>query len=358
MGLITLFLAFLLPKYAKMEGKIRYAQKLLTQSTLLITIHFCVQYALHKNINDVAEIRTLVNLFFGIPICYFFNISYLYLLRDGKIYKREWWVGPIALTLSTFVFIASTYTTDLYNQFTNATYLMSFIYGCTLLYYSYLPLQAFYQVKREISQTKDHPLAPLLDWTKWSLFVLIATVMGFPFMTFCTSTLMRSLYGIFSISSCFFYILSFVGYSLTNNTRQEKNISKEVVNTQETTPIFLQPEQMEQMSTIVRSFIARNLYATSGITLKDAALEMGISCNKLRNWLRSTEYEKFNNWILHLRIDKSKELLIKHPELSNEEIAEKCGFCDRQYFQLQFAKIEGVTPAKWLKERQEENARV
>ena len=352
-GLITFFLAFFLPKYAKMERKIRYAQKFLTHSTLLITIHFCVQYYLHKNANDVAAMRTVINLFFGIPISYFFNISYLYLLRDGKIRKWEWWIAPLAMVAAIIVFMASFNLTKFPNQFTAAIYMMSFIYGSTLLYYRFLLLQSYFQVRREIRDNQQHPLYSLLKWTKWSLWVLIFTALGFPIMTFCPNTLMRSLYGILAISSLFFYILSFVGYSLTCNTETEKATTKE--NAEESSSSTSTFEISEQMAQAIDSFIEKNYYTTPGITMKDAAVQMGISCNKLRLWLRTTEFEKFNNWIVFLRIEKSKELMIQHPALNNQEIAEKCGFCDRQYFQLQFSKLEGISPSKWIKERMDES---
>ena len=351
MGLITLFLALLLPKYVKMERTIHNALNLLSASTLTITLHFCVQYILHKNVEDVAETRTVINMLFGIPISYFVNLSYLYLLRGSKIKKKEWWIAPIALLLSILVCSTHLVLSFSSNTLITTTYIMSFIYGCTLIYYRCLLLQAFFSVRRMVMNQKDHPLAMLISWTKWSLFILIITAIGFPFMTFCTNSTMRSIYGILSISSFFLYILSFVGYCLTYQAQANDESNKEETACDNETAAVLNTEMNEQLAQAINSFITQGLYTTSGITLKDAAIQMGISCNRLRLWLRTTEYEKFSTWILHLRIEKSKEMLLKYPSLNNQEIAEKCGFCDRQYFQLQFSKLEGISPSKWVKEQ-------
>ena len=364
MGLITLFLAFFLPTKITAGGKAHNANKLLTFGTLLITIHFCIQYGIHKHLENVSEMRTIINLLFGIPISYFFSLSYLYLLRDGKIHRWEWYLGPIALTISLVIVLMNLKEILLPNEVTQSIYLMCIIYGTTLLYYRLLLIQSFIRVRNKTLKEMHPEHTLLIQRTKWSLLVLVIIAFGFPFMTFCTSLTMRAWYGILAISSSFFYIISFISYCLTDiakdpmtevyveeaKNEQERNEEERNEEEEETTakPIA---ELTEGMNAIVKRFIEKESYTLAGITQKDAAIEMGISCNKLRMWLRSTPHEKFNNWIMSLRIEKSKELLMKKPELSNDEIAELCGFCDRQYFQHQFSKKEGVSPTKWQKKQ-------
>ena len=352
MGLITLLLAKFLPAYVNFGRKIHVARKFLTYGTLLITVHFIIQYFLHKNLHDVAEIRTIVNLLFGIPISYFFNISYLYLMQQGNIRRRNWWIGPIALILSFTVLFISMVAMIQHHELPYTTIIMSLIYGTTLIYYKVELIKAFFKAKKEIAEHKNPALSQLIEWTRWSLLILVLVAFGFPFMTFCTNHILRSVYGILAISSSFFYIVSFIGYCLTNSNKVEQNeanvVEKPVFSNETTSMSIIEPT--EKMNAIIQDFIQKESYTIAGITLKDAAIEMGISCNKLRVWLRGTPYEKFNNWIVSLRIEKSKKLLIKNPDLSNEEIAEQCGFCDRQYFQHQFSKKEGVTPTRWQRE--------
>ena len=81
-----------------------------------------------------------------------------------------------------------------------------------------------------------------------------------------------------------------------------------------------------------------------------AAESMDISVYLLKLWLAGTEYEKFNNWIQHLRIEKAKQILAENPNIPGSELAKRCGFCDRQYLQRTFMKIEGKTQTEWLSE--------
>ena len=50
---------------------------------------------------------------------------------------------------------------------------------------------------------------------------------------------------------------------------------------------------------------------------------------------------------LYLRIEEAKRQLKKHPEWSNDTIAEHCGFSSRNYFQTIFKKQTGVSPSEF-----------
>jgi Response regulator containing CheY-like receiver domain and AraC-type DNA-binding domain len=56
----------------------------------------------------------------------------------------------------------------------------------------------------------------------------------------------------------------------------------------------------------------------------------------------------FSEYVTELRINKASELL-KHTELSVEEVAIKVGFTDYYYFNKVFKKSSGITPAKYRK---------
>lgn len=354
MGLMTIFLLGILPRYTKTGKVLNNARKLLGGSTLFVTLHFLIQYFLHKHVVDVSELRSVINLLFGIPISYFSYLSYLYLQRRGQIRKIEWFFGPVVLLVLTFVYTASFVSAKDGLTLHVANYVGALLYALVLFYYCVLQIREYLHILKTIRDGDNHIFMTLLKWTKWSMFLIVFIGLGFPLMTFNPNMLIRSVYGILSISAAFFYIINFIVYSFVCAANENAMTQESQKKGTEEVPRGLQlnEQKVEKMNNAVKLFIESGYYQKSGITLKDVANEMGVSCNMLKIWLRSTEYEKFNSWILHLRIQKAKELLLNNPDLSSEEIAEKCGFCDRQYFQLQFAKLEGVSPAKWLKQCQ------
>lgn len=55
----------------------------------------------------------------------------------------------------------------------------------------------------------------------------------------------------------------------------------------------------------------------------------------------------FRELVNKYRIEEAKAYMIAFPEANQEEVAAHCGFKNAQYFNAQFKKIVGETPAVW-----------
>ena len=64
--------------------------------------------------------------------------------------------------------------------------------------------------------------------------------------------------------------------------------------------------------------------------------------------LINTEYGcSFYQWVNRLRIEEAKRLKAEHPELTLQDIAERCGLSSRQTFSRTFLRETGQTPSEW-----------
>lgn len=82
--------------------------------------------------------------------------------------------------------------------------------------------------------------------------------------------------------------------------------------------------------------------------LDDLAAELGYSkCHFIRRFKRATGISPWY-YILHLKIDKAKELLLD-PKYSIAEVARMVGFDDPNYFSRVFNKIAGISPRAFRK---------
>ena len=62
----------------------------------------------------------------------------------------------------------------------------------------------------------------------------------------------------------------------------------------------------------------------------------------------NTEYGcSFFQWANGLRIKEAKRLKLEHPELTAQEISQRCGFSSRQAFYRTFCRETGQTPSEW-----------
>ena len=65
--------------------------------------------------------------------------------------------------------------------------------------------------------------------------------------------------------------------------------------------------------------------------------------------LINTEYGcSFYQWVNGLRINEAKRLKKEHPEMSAQDIAERCGFSSRQTFYRTFLRETGCPPSEWF----------
>ena len=349
MGLITLFLVFLLPHYTVAEKHYNNARKILSGSTFLVTIHYIIQYLLQKYSADITITRSIINLLFGIPISYFAYMSYIYMQREGKISLHNWLFAPFILVIQLVVLFIAWHLSETVTTMMLSAYFMALLYTIVLIYYSYLILHKHRRFMEELQAGDGQHLLPFVKYTGWSLILVIIITFGFPLMTFNTHMLMRSIYGLLSISAFFFYIISFAIYGIRFGIAQPgvKTPQEEL----EEDKAQLSAAKLERMNQAIDTFIKNDTFTQSSLTMKEAADAMGVSVNMLKIWLRNSEYEKYNNWLNALRTAKAKKLMLDNPDISYDEISDRCGFCDRQYFYRQFKKQTGESPAVWIKER-------
>jgi len=63
----------------------------------------------------------------------------------------------------------------------------------------------------------------------------------------------------------------------------------------------------------------------------------------------NTEYGcTFYQWVSRLRIEEAKNLMTGHPDMTMEDVAERCGFASARSFYRTFAREEDMTPNEWL----------
>ncbi len=83
-----------------------------------------------------------------------------------------------------------------------------------------------------------------------------------------------------------------------------------------------------------------------GLLQPQAAQEIGITRYRLTCWLHQKD-TKYTEWIAQLRVEEAKRVIKEQPGLSNDAIAQHCGFSDRTAFQKKFKKHTGMTPLQY-----------
>lgn len=93
-----------------------------------------------------------------------------------------------------------------------------------------------------------------------------------------------------------------------------------------------------------KELIAANL--TGNITLAELSKECGLSIRHFTRAFRGTTGMSPHMWLLNLRIEKAK-LLLMNPRLTLVDIGFDCGFADQSHFTRVFQRAVGMSPGAW-----------
>ena len=88
----------------------------------------------------------------------------------------------------------------------------------------------------------------------------------------------------------------------------------------------------------------------SKITLDEAAAYVNLSPSYLSKLFKKELDQNFNNYLNHIRVEKSKNYLI-NTDIPLIDIAGMCGFEDQSYFSKVFKKFAGISPGKFRETR-------
>jgi AraC-like DNA-binding protein len=88
-------------------------------------------------------------------------------------------------------------------------------------------------------------------------------------------------------------------------------------------------------------------YSNPSLGLPDMAAYAGISPQQLSYLFRKTTGMSPYQYLIHLRIQKAKELLVNDQYLTIKAIALSVGFQDASHFASSFRRLENIPPGKY-----------
>lgn len=96
--------------------------------------------------------------------------------------------------------------------------------------------------------------------------------------------------------------------------------------------------------------IEQHAFLDCELRLVDVARKLGTNRNYLSRHINEKYNVNFNEYLNRMRIEYSKDYMLRHPEQLLDTIAVECGFSTAQSFGRKFKAIEGLTPRSWLVE--------
>lgn len=113
------------------------------------------------------------------------------------------------------------------------------------------------------------------------------------------------------------------------------------------------PSEMTVVDTKLRKqiekWIRNHEYRKNGITIEQAASELGTNRTYLSACISTWYGCAFREWINTLRIDDAKHLILKHKDMQIDAVAREMGFATCSHFCRVFNDKIGQSPSQWRK---------
>ena len=352
---LTMMLAFMLPQWQSNSKVFSRSRWLMTAGTVLLPIQFLLQYTLHFRQMGVTQ-AVMVNLLFFIPSACLISLAVMNLLRQGRLRKLDWAVGTVTYLLVVTALLTAAITEDqpLLNdtpEMRMAEMISAVLYLLMQAYYSGLNALELKRLRRALEGYYDQDRGEILNWMTVSIILLGLSGLMAPIAIFWSNGWLLA-YSMTLFFTIFYCVISFYSYGVDHARQKELSDAEESAEeaglNEEAGSATMDEKDRIYVEKAIERWTAKGGHLKNGINMAQVVKEIGVPRYQLTQWLRCTEWELFNPWLTHLRLEEAKRLLREHPDWSSETIAENCGFSSRSYFQTIFKKQTGMTPAQYI----------
>ena len=356
--LMTVFAC--VPFMVKIESKDR--QSLFQKSRLwlvgcptLLVIHFVLQFVFEFRAMGPMQ-AALINLFFYPPAMYCLFMSAVFMLKNGKVAAKEYWVGVgligviWSILLSTLVFTGHKLL-EASEYIHTAEVIAAIVYCLGLVVYFTFVQRELQRIQKALISYYDTTKVELLKWIKKSFYVISASVFLSPIAMFLDNILLF-IYGIIMILAIPYYITNYTIFWASSGADKigeaEGNVLESYTSEDESESIgTMKQEDYQRVEKVVNQWVGELSFKQEGLTMPEVCKMMNLSRRLFAAYLRTTEYFYFQPWLTAVRLNHAKELISQGKDYSNEAIAKECGFKSRTHFQKVFRESTGMTPLQW-----------
>jgi AraC-like DNA-binding protein len=262
--------------------------------------------------------------------------------------------GEAAVILLFIVIVFTVYACCSEAFYDVAFYVFAIIYSLLLVRYTCLFLKSYRQFRYRMDNYYSDEEAGRLRWVIFSFFASLAVGVTALLSAVFMSTLIALLFSIIFDVFYIFFAIRFVNYAhqfqviecaMDDDAPEDEDAA-------------LPESKKTAISLFAQNIIETNLkvwadgkrFLQSGLTIDDVSRHIGTNSKYLSLYINQTMNRTFREWINGLRIEEAKRLLLKHPDMTVAEVAERTGFSDRSYFTRQFTTQMNTSPREWQKQ--------
>lgn len=345
MAMLSVMLTLCVPRRSTQHGSFAKARWFKAAGTGLIALQFLLQYVFGFRQMGVTQ-AVLLNLLLFTPASLLCSMAILYVLREGRISRKEWLVPWVICGISAILLLGTVMLDGIPIREESPALRVAEYIGAML----YLVMQSFIfkrqhlayrQLEQVIEEYYDRERRDLFGWMGKSVKAMTLLAFFVPIVIFLNGA------PLVMFSVAYFFCISYSTISLYSYGISEDHHRVEEAEESEDLRAKSEESASSKTAQAVDRWKESGAYREHNLTLGVVARQMGVPQKQLQEWLRQSEYKKLAGLVTKLRIEEAQRVLREHPEWSVESVADHCGFNDRKYFHQVFLQQTGTTPAKF-----------
>lgn len=352
------------PYKGKGYGVYYTARQLIFAGLIFVAVQFLLQL-LFSFRRANPDWGAACNIFFFTPAMLCFDWAILLCARAGNIRRSEYLVGLCVLaTVAVFLCFGLLWPGQ--PALHEMVVLAAVISGLCCMHYFGVMYAEYRRMYKHIQNEFGNPIESFIGWMRWSvLLMFVSTVVLYLGIVLPVGLLP---FAFVMWTSVFYFITRFCFYgryvkAINDLVNDAEVPSDEVADTvccsvpeKVDKPSATNPEVQDLLSKDkldrLECWLGRKGFCTKGLTIVELAGLLGTNRTTLSQYINMTKGMPFRDWINHLRCTEAERMMRNRPSLPVEEVAEKCGFSSRNYFDQVFMTYAGVTPATFRQQLQ------
>ena len=107
-------------------------------------------------------------------------------------------------------------------------------------------------------------------------------------------------------------------------------------------------DRVDHLAQALRKYMEVDMaFLQPDITIEKVSARLGTNRFYISRLVNVEQSMSFRDYVNSLRIEHAKVFMSAHPEATQEQIAEECGFSSASYFNRKFKQITGRSPQDW-----------
>lgn len=276
-GLVLAVALFALT-FRRLHGVAKTSARILSMAVFFIAMHFGLQRLFRFHYYD-PSLGYMVNLIFSMLGIYLLFIGLIYLLRQGRVMRRQWlpiavvWLACVVLLATVRVWCTATHNSVSPGEqriMLYADYLVAVALAVEVAYLYFTLRTTYLHLRLAVEEFTDQPASEMLGWVMASMRALALLFFYLPVATFFRSVgLVIFLYA-FYITLAYMY-MAFMFYSVSRDAivaSCAETISDELQHSSRPKGAYSMPREMisRQIGQWVRALLcqARHIYKGCG----------------------------------------------------------------------------------------------